>query len=194
MRKPWRSPGSNLRHQLAWPMGSTVRFAAVGSSPDFSRIFHGIALLQSEKFLNLGTLTSLPSTVLARKVVRHTRPVCQRKMAPAKLVSTTTDVRAFVAKAPHLTMHAMAAYSGIRRQASLVKCSRENSQGHISETTRWILFLNDGTLDKCLSKKKICLATPALCQTRIEPIVSPLRSPLKRRTKTTALIRQHPVT
>ena len=40
----------------------------------------------------------------ARKLVRRTRSVHSRTRAPAKLVSTTMDFRAFVAKAPHLTI------------------------------------------------------------------------------------------
>ena len=40
--------------------------------------------------------------------------------------------------------HTTPAYSGIRRQNSLFKCSNENSQGHISEKTLWILVLNNG--------------------------------------------------
>ena len=36
--------------------------------------------------------------------------------------------------------HTAPAYSGIRRQTSLFKCNSENSQGHISETRRWIFI------------------------------------------------------
>ena len=67
----------------------------------------------------------------------------------------------------------------------------ENSQGHISETTvghDGFSFLNDEDLDKCLSKKKIRLTTPALwlssphwakCMTNSYPS----RSPSKRHAK-----------
>ena len=60
---------------------------------------------QSEQFLNLSTLTQPPITHLhAHKVVCQTRPVYSCTSAPAKQVSPTMDFRAFVAKAPHLTI------------------------------------------------------------------------------------------
>ena len=117
-----------------------------------------------------------------------------RTKAPAKLVSTTIDFRAFVAEAPHLTIPRQRTL-----ETSLFKCTSENSQGHISKTRRWIFFLNDENLDKCLSKKNIGLATPALwlssphwakCMTNSYP----RRSSSKRHAKTTAIIRRRPVT
>ena len=120
------------------------------------------SLPQSEKFLDLGTLTRPPSTRLrARKVVRHTQPVYSRTRAPANLVSTTMDFRAFVTEAPHLT---------ILRQRILVyggKLLLSNAAAQILKAISQklhdgFLFLNDGSLDKCLSKKKIRLTAPAL--------------------------------
>ena len=95
--------------------------------------------------------------------------------------------------------HTTPAYSGIRRQTSAFKCSSENPQGNISETTRWIVIFKQWNLDKYLSKKQIRFATPALwlssphwakCMTNSYP----LRSPSKQHAKTTALIRWHLVT
>ena len=115
---------------------------------------------QSEKFLDLGTLTRRPSTRLcARKVVRHTRPVYSRTRAPTKL--TTMDFRAFVAKAPHLTIlrQRILVYRGkllfSNAAEKILKAISQKRQDGFS-------FLNDGNLDKCLSKKKSRLATPAL--------------------------------
>ena len=90
----------------------------------------------------------------ARKLVRRTRSVHSRTRAPAKLVSTTMDFRAFVAKAPHLT---------ILRQRTLVyggKLLFSNATAKIPKAISQkrhdgFSFLNDGYLDKCLSKKKI---------------------------------------
>ena len=71
------------------------------------------------------------------------------------------EFRAFVAKAPHLT---------IPRQRTLVyggKLLFSNAAAKLPKALSQkrhdgFLFLNDGNLDKCLSKKKIRLATPAL--------------------------------
>ena len=84
-----------------------------------------------------------------------------RTRASAKLVSTTMEFRAFVAKAPHLT---------IPRQRTLVyggKLTFSNAAAKLPKAISQkrhdgFSFLNDGNLDKCLSKKKIRLATPAL--------------------------------
>ena len=97
----------------------------------------------------------------ARKLFRHTRLVHSRTRAPAKLVSTTMEFRAFVAKAPHLT---------IPRQRTLVyggKLIFSNAAAKLPKAISQkrhdgFSFLNDGNLDKCLSKKNIRLATPAL--------------------------------
>ena len=58
---------------------------------------------QSEKFPDQGTVTRPPCSIYARVNCR-TRLVHSRTRAPAKLVSTIMDFRAFVAKAPHLTI------------------------------------------------------------------------------------------
>ena len=71
------------------------------------------------------------------------------------------EFRAFVAKAPHLT---------IPRQSTLVyggKLLFSNAAAKLPKAISQkrhdgFSFLNDGNLDKCLSKKKIRLATPAL--------------------------------
>ena len=72
------------------------------------------------------------------------------------------DFRAFIAEAPHLT---------ILRQRILVyggKLFLSNEAAKILKATYqkrhdgFLFFINDGNLDKCLSKKKIRLATPAL--------------------------------
>ena len=71
------------------------------------------------------------------------------------------EFRAFVAKAPHLT---------IPRQRTLVYGGKLIFSNAAAKLTKAISqkrhdgfsFLNDGNLDKCLSKKKIYLATPAL--------------------------------
>ena len=97
----------------------------------------------------------------ARKLVRRTRSVHSRTRAPAKLVSTTMDFRAFVAKAPHLT---------IPRRRTLVyggKLLFSNATAKIPKAISQkrhdgFSFLNDGNLDNCLSKKESHLATPAL--------------------------------
>ena len=97
----------------------------------------------------------------ARKLFRHTRLVHSRTRASAKLVSTTMEFRAFVAKAPHLTIprQRTLVYGGklllSNAAAKLPKAISQKRHGGFS-------FLNDGSLDKCLSKKKIRLATPAL--------------------------------
>ena len=126
------------------------------------------------------------------------RSVHSRTRAPAKLVSTTMDFRAFVAKAPHLT---------IPRQRTLVyggKLLFSNATAKIPKAIcqkrhDGFSFLNNGNLDKCLSKKKSRLATPALwlssphwakCMTNSYP----LRSPSKSHANTTALIGRRPVT
>ena len=117
----------------------------------------------------------------ARKLVRRMRSVHSRTRAPAKLVSTTMDFRAFVAKAPHQT---------IPRQRTLVhggKLLFSNASAKIPKAISQkrhdgFSFLNDGNLDKCLSKKKSRLATPALwlssphwakCMTYSYPLRSP---------------------
>ena len=134
----------------------------------------------------------------ARKLVRRTRSVHSRMWAPAKLVSTTIDFRAFVAKAPHLTIprQRTLAYGGkllfSNATAKIPKAISQKRHDGFS-------FLNDENLDKCLSKKKSSLATPALwlssphwakCMTNSYP----RRSPSKRHAKTNALIRRRPVT
>ena len=71
------------------------------------------------------------------------------------------EFRAFVAKAPHLT---------IPRQRTLVYGAKLIFSDAAAKLPKVISqkrhdgfsFLNDGNLDKCLSKKKIRLATPAL--------------------------------
>ena len=117
--------------------------------------------VQSEKFLDLGTVTRPLCGIDARKLVRRTRSVHSCLWAPAKLVSTTMDFRAFVAKAPHLT---------IPRQRTLVyggKLLFSNATAKIPKAISQkrhdgFSFLNNENLDKCLSKKKISLATLAL--------------------------------
>ena len=71
------------------------------------------------------------------------------------------EFRAFIAKAPHLT---------IPRQRTLVyggKLLFSNAAAKLPKAISQkrhdgFSFLNDGNLDKCLSKKKIRFATPAL--------------------------------
>ena len=71
------------------------------------------------------------------------------------------EFRAFVAEAPHLT---------IPRQRTLVyggKFIFSNAAAKLPKAISQkrhdgFSFLNDGNLDKCLSKNKIRLATPAL--------------------------------
>ena len=71
------------------------------------------------------------------------------------------EFRAFVAKAPHLTKprQRTLVYKGkllfSNAAAKLPKAISQKRQAGFS-------FLNDGNLDKCLSKKKVRLATPAL--------------------------------
>ena len=103
------------------------------------------------------------------------RCTCIQASAPAKLVSPTLDFRAFVAKAPHLTI--------LRQRVLLYGCKLllSNAAAEIikaisQERHDGFSFLNDENLDKCRSKKKIRLTTPALffffgCQARIEPNV-----------------------
>ena len=117
----------------------------------------------------------------ARKLARRTRSVHSPTRAPAKLVSMIMDFRAFVAKAPHLT---------IPRQRTLVyggKLLFSNATAKIHKAISQkrhdgFSFFNDGNLDKCLSKKKSRLATPALwlssphwakCMTNSYPLRSP---------------------
>ena len=117
----------------------------------------------------------------ARKLVRRTRSVHSRTRAPAKLVSTTMDFRAFVAKAPHLTIprQRTPVYEGkllfSNATAKIPKAISQKRHDGFS-------FSNDGNLDKCLSKKKSRLATPALwlsslhwakCMTNSYPLRSP---------------------
>ena len=126
-----------------------------------SHVSLGEAPSQSEKFLDLGSHATTLQHLRARKLVRRTRSVHSRTRAPAKLVSTTKDFRAFVAKTPHLT---------IPRQRTLVyggKLLFSNASAKIPKAISQkrhdgFSFLNDGNLDKCLSKKKSRLATPAL--------------------------------
>ena len=125
----------------------------------------------------------------ACKLFRRTISVHSRTItrAPAKLVSTTMDFRAFVAKAPHFTMP---------RQRTLVyggKILFSNAAAKIPKAISQkrhdgFSFLNDENLEKCLSKKKIRLTTPALwlsnphwakCMTNSYPS----RSPSKRHAK-----------
>ena len=119
-------------------------------------------LEQSEKFLDLGTVTRPPSSIYARVNCSVIRDWCTRVQgSSAKLVSTTMEFRAFVAKAPHLT---------IPRQRTLVyggKLIFSNAAAKLPKAISQkrhdgFSFLNDGNLDKCLSKKQIRLATPAL--------------------------------
>ena len=71
------------------------------------------------------------------------------------------DFRAFIAEAPHLT---------IPRQRTVVyggKLLFSNAAAKIPQAISQkrhdgFSFLYDGNLDKCLSKKTICLATPTL--------------------------------
>ena len=66
-----------------------------------------VCIQQSEKFLDLGTVTRPPGSIYARVNWSVVRDRCTRVQgAPAKLVSTTMDFRAFVAKAPHRPYHA----------------------------------------------------------------------------------------
>ena len=97
------------------------------------------------------------------------------------------DFRAFVIKAPHLT---------VPRQRTLVcggKLLFWNTAAKIPKaiSQKWhdgFSFLNDGSLDKCFSKKKIRLATPALrlssphwakCMTNCYPRRSPSKGHAK---------------
>ena len=81
----------------------------------------------------------------ARKVVRRTRSVHSRTRAPAKLVATTMDFRAFVAKAPHLTIprQRILVYGGkllfLNATAKIPKAISEKRHDRFS-------FLNDGNL------------------------------------------------
>ena len=115
----------------------------------------------------------------ARKLVRRTRSVHSRTRAPAKLVSTTMDFRAFVAKAPHLIIPCQRTlvYGGkllfSNAAAKIPKAISQKRHDGFS-------FLNDGNLDKCLSKKKSRLATLwlssphwAKCMTNSYPRRSP---------------------
>ena len=105
---------------------------------------------QSEKFLDLGTVTRPPSSSMlrARKLVRCMRSVHSRKRAPVKLVSTTVDFRAFSRKST-TPDHTTPAYSGIRRQTSLFKCSSENCpRPYLRNDTMFIIhFYNDGNFE-----------------------------------------------
>ena len=67
--------------------------------------------------------------------------------------------------------HTTPAYSGIRRQTSLFKCNSENSQGHISETTRWIFILKRWKFRYMSQQEeepsrytRTLVVKPALCQ------------------------------
>ena len=96
----------------------------------------------------------------ARKLVRRTRSVHSRTRAPAKLVSTTMDFWAFVAKAPHLT---------IPRQRTLVyggKLLFSNATAKIPKAISQkrhdgFSFLNDGNLDKFCEAMESWLITYA---------------------------------
>ena len=129
------------------------------------------------------------------------RSVHSRKRAPAKLISTATDFRALVAKAPHLT---------IPRQRTLVyggKLLFSNAEAKIPKAISQkghdgFSFLNDENLDECLTDSqqeadpsrhtRTLVVEPALSQMYDQSY--PRRSPSKRQAKTTALIRWHPVT
>ena len=113
---------------------------------------------QSEKFLDLGTVTRPPSSIYARVNCSVIRDWCTRVQGhPRNLFRR----RAFVAKAPHLT---------IPRQRTLVyggkllfsKAAAKLPKAISQKRHDGFSCLNDGNLDKCLSKKKIRLATPAL--------------------------------
>ena len=112
-------------------------------------------------FFGTATRRTLTRLHRHRKLVRRTRSMHSRTRAPAKLVSTTMDFRAFVAKAPHLTIprQRTPVYGGkllfSNATAKIPKAISQKRHDGFS-------FLNDGNLDKCLSKKKSRLATPAL--------------------------------
>ena len=155
--------------------------------------------MQSEKFLDLGILMRPRSNIYAHV---NWSAICGRwsrvQGQPRNLFRRPWIFRLLSLK-HHTWLCTMPEYSGIRTQTSLFKFSSGNSQGHISETTRWIFILNKENLDKCLRwrKKKIRLTTPALwlsspywakCMTNSYP----LRSPSKRHAKTTPLIGWRP--
>ena len=145
------------RKQLA----TTLQYLGTAPSQHRDGFLITYSLSQSEKFLDLGTVTRPPSNIYARLNCSAIRDRCTRATAPAKLVSTTMDFRAFVDKAPHLT---------IPRQRTLVcggKFLFSNAAARIPKALSQkrhdgFSFLNDGNLDKCLSKKNIRLTTPAL--------------------------------
>ena len=120
------------------------------------------AIQQSEKFLDLGTVTRPPSNIYARVNCSVIRYRCTRVQGhPRNLFRRPMDFRAFVAKASHLTMP---------RQRTLVyggKLLFSNAAAKVPKAISQkrhdgFSFLNDENLDKCLSKKKIRLTTPAL--------------------------------
>ena len=144
---------------------SSYAFSCRGSRAQAQTLAGPRRFNQSEKFLDLGTVTRPPSSIYARvncfvicnwctRVQGHPRNLFRR-------VLTTMEFRAFVVKAPHLT---------IPRQRTLVdggKLIFSNAAAKLPKAISQkrhdgFSFLNDGNLDKCLSKKEIRLATPAL--------------------------------
>ena len=154
----------------------------------------------SEKFLDIGTVTRPPSNIYARlncSVIRH-RCICTRVQGhPRNLFRRpwifgllSTDHHTWPYQASVLWYGGKLLFSNAA--AKIPKAISQKRDDGCS-------FLNDGNLDKCLSEKKIRLATPALwlssphwakCMTNYYPS----RSPSKRHAKTTALIRRRPVT
>ena len=101
--------------------------------------FWRCSLAQSEKFLDLGTVTRPPSSIYARVNCSVIRDWCTRVQGIRETCFDDHAISGFrrLSTTPD---HTTPAYSGIRRQTYLFKCSSETSQGHISETTRWIFF------------------------------------------------------
>ena len=146
---------------------------------------------QSEKFLDLGTVTRAPSNIYARvncsvirdrctRVQGHPRNLFQRPW----IFGLSSRIKK---KAPQPT---------IPRQRTLVFGGKLLFSSAAAKIPKAISqkrhdgfsFLNDENLDKCVSKKKISLATPALwlssphwakCMTNSYPC----RSPSKRHAK-----------
>ena len=116
-----------------WEAGNARIFSSLSS-------FKGHVHQPAEKFRDLGTVTRPPSSIYARVNCSIIRDWCTR--VQGHISENCFDDHGFSGFRRKSTTpdHTTPVYSGIRRQTYLFKCSSETSQGHISETTRWIFF------------------------------------------------------
>ena len=149
-------------------------------------------LKQSDKFLDLGTLTRLPSNIYARVNWSAIRDRCTRIQGHQWNLFRRPWIFGLLSLKHHISPYHASIFWYTQANFSFQRQQRKFSSPYFRNDTMNFHFLNDGNLDKCLSKKEIRLATPALWLSsphwaKCMPNSYPLRSPSKRHAQTTAL-------